>query len=185
MSDGGTWLTYEQAAARFGLKPEAMRKRSKRLGWASRLANDGKVHIRVPEEADIAARQARHPGGHPAGRSGGQSTSDKALEAAIAALRERAEAAERRAEEAEARVRTVEAEREVAWVQAARAEGEAKAQRDRIAEAQTLRLEAEAQILKARGERDRLALQVEEWTSGGPIARAVRAFLLRRGRPGG
>ena len=66
--------------------------------------------------------------------------------------------------------------------------GRLEAERD-AARAQTVEAEAKAQGLRDRAaaleaERDAARAEVAEWTAGGPLARAWRAFTSRRmGRP--
>ena len=59
---------------------------------------------------------------------------------------------------------------------AARAEGESGALREQAA-AERERAEARARDLEA------ARAELAAWTAGGPLARAWRAFLNRRGRP--
>ena len=44
------WLTYEQAAVRFGVTPEAARRRAIRGKWARMPGNDGRTRVRVPDD---------------------------------------------------------------------------------------------------------------------------------------
>ena len=45
----GSWLTYEQAGARLGISPEAVRHRARRQHWRHQKANDGRVLVLVPD----------------------------------------------------------------------------------------------------------------------------------------
>ncbi len=46
----GEWLTYEQAAVRLGVTPEAARRRAIRGKWARMPGNDGRTRVRVPDD---------------------------------------------------------------------------------------------------------------------------------------
>jgi chromosome segregation ATPase len=81
----------------------------------------------------------------------------------------RADAAEKAAQEERQRVDQQAAELAELRERAARAEGESGVLREQIT----------AERERAEAARAELA----EWTAGGPLARAVRAFLNRRGRP--
>ena len=107
------WLTYAEAATRFGISSEAVRQIAIRRHWPRRKPNDapfGQVQVGVPD--DFEARP-RPPVQHPYERPDEQPSDTRsnglfagalaALEEAVGTLRERAEGAERRAEVAEAR----------------------------------------------------------------------------------
>ena len=47
----GVWTTYNEAAARLGVTPEAVRRRAIRDKWARMPGNDGKTRVMVPNEA--------------------------------------------------------------------------------------------------------------------------------------
>jgi hypothetical protein len=47
----GVWTTYNEAAARLGVTPEAVRRRAIRNKWARQPGNDGKTRVLVPNEA--------------------------------------------------------------------------------------------------------------------------------------
>jgi hypothetical protein len=49
-SDDGSWLTYQQASAMLGLKPEGVRSLARRKGWARQTPNEigGVARVRVP-----------------------------------------------------------------------------------------------------------------------------------------
>ncbi len=191
MSDQSLYLLTE-AAERTGLTVEALRQRIKRGKLAAVKGNDGMLRVRLTT-ADLEGIRDRPATGHIPPTATGQPANDdrliKALQDAAqargeaAALRERAEMAEGRAA---ALAERVEAERRDADTKgreliearerAARAEGEAGALRERI-EAERDRAEANARGLEA------ARAELASWTGGGPLARAVRAFLHRRGRP--
>jgi uncharacterized small protein (DUF1192 family) len=46
----GVWTTYNEAAARLGVTPEAVRRRAIRNNWARMPGNDGKTRVMVPNE---------------------------------------------------------------------------------------------------------------------------------------
>jgi hypothetical protein len=178
MSDLSLYLLTE-AAERIGLTVEAIRQRIKRGRLEAVKGNDGLLRVRLTS-ADMEAFANRPATGHPAPTMTGQATGDdrltNALQAAAAALREaigrereRADKAEARAGQAETRAERAEAEREAARVAAARAEGEAVALRGQVQAAETARDGARAELA--------------DWTAGGPLGRAWRALIYRRGRP--
>ena len=61
-------MTYEQAGELLGLSAEAVRKRSRRLGWRIQSGNEGKALVLVPDGAEL----------RPPGRPGGRATGDRA-----------------------------------------------------------------------------------------------------------
>lgn len=144
------WLTYEEAGQLFGLSAEAIRKRSRRLGWKVQPPNDsqGKARILVPDSASLhpAARPAGDrpdTAGHPAGDRADMAELHQRVgraEGEASVFREAIRAAEARATAVEA---TLEEER------AARAD-----ERDQHA-AERARWDAERDAWDA--ERDRLA----------------------------
>ena len=149
------WMTYEQAGELFGLSAEAIRKRSRRLGWRIQAGNEGKSLVLVPDGAEL----------QPAGRPGGRPAGDHPDEL-LAELR-------RRAETAEGRTRELAGEVAELRERAGRAEGEAAARRDAEAR-ERARADAERQGREA-AERE-----LAEWMAGGPLARAWRALAFRR-----
>ena len=62
------------------------------------------------------------------------------------------------------------------------AEADAMAQRDRAARAEGEGAATVRERVRAEAERDEARAQMAEWTAGGPLARAMRALLYRRGR---
>jgi hypothetical protein len=149
MSD--TWLTYAQAGERFGLTPDAMRMRARRLGWRTQPGNDGRTLILVPADALIEPR-SRPPKGLPKRAAGGLVEQTEQLgrmldlfEAADA----RADRAESRAEQAETRAERAEHRAEQAEQRADRAEEERTT-------AQALADHAQAQLVDATARADRL-----------------------------
>lgn len=100
------WLTWQQAGERFGLSPDAVRMRARRLGWRTQPGNDGRTLVMVPDDADV------HPRERSADRAtealGGHSPEQAALFARLtdllAAADAQAERADLRAEKSEQRV---------------------------------------------------------------------------------
>lgn len=163
MGDGGGGdraLTYKELAQEFGLSPEAARKRVHRLRWRIMPWNDGKARVLVPVGAKL--RPAAHPPARPAGQPAGD------REEVLAEVR-------RRAETAEARVRQLEEELSGQRERAAQAEGDAKATREALAYER-------GQVATERAARQAVEAELADWTAGGPLARAWRGFLYRRGR---
>lgn len=116
----------------------------------------------------------------------------KALEGEATALREALQRERERADRIEVEAAQLRAEREAAQVQAARSEGEALGLRETLAREEARAAEAARQAAmqmatEARRREEALALQdvlrdeLSAWTAGGPLARAWRAFLNRRG----
>jgi hypothetical protein len=188
LAAGAIVATYREIADHFGLSsPEKGRQKAKRAGWLNEPQNHpaDPVRVRVPQEAWEEASRSRaraarfraqgrergapliHEDEGPQGGSEPPSKPDepppllKQLEAVHATLREQLDRAEERAKRAEDRATRLEAEREVARAQAAAAEDEARA---------------------LRAQADRAEKELADWTAGGPLARAWRAFLSRRGR---
>jgi len=88
----GEWLTYQEAAVRLGVTPEAARRRAIRGKWARMPGNDGRTRVRVPDDW--------RPHGAPSVRPDIQRDAQliKALEAHVETLKEQLAAAETRAE---------------------------------------------------------------------------------------
>jgi hypothetical protein len=137
------WLTWQQAGDKFGLSPDAVRMRARRLGWRTQPGNAGRTLVEVPEDAEVKPRER---------------TSERAPEASaehetmFARLTElltvadaraeradlRADRAEQRAEQAEQRAdaantdrRAAEAREEAERARADRAEQAAASERTR------------------------------------------------------
>jgi hypothetical protein len=101
------WLTYEQAAERLSVSPEAIRQKAIRGRWQRTKGNDGKARVRLPDGQVDAVRT---PSGHPNKRlvrTPSERASDvqliKALETLVETWKERASTAEARLAEADAR----------------------------------------------------------------------------------
>lgn len=183
MNDQSLYLLTE-AAERTGLTVEALRQRIKRGKLNAVKGNDGMLRVRLTT-ADLEAID-RPPTGHVAHGPTGQPVNDdrllKALQDAAeargeaAALRERAEMAETRAERAEAAAAVIPDLRE----RAGRAEGEAETLREQL---KAERNRSVTQMREVEAARDTAKAELAEWTAGGPLARALRALVYRRGRP--
>jgi multidrug resistance efflux pump len=184
MSDLSLYLLTE-AAERTGLTVEAIRQRIKRGRLEAVKGNDGLLRVRLTS-ADLESFANRSTTGHPAPTATGQASDDdrlaNALQAAAAAQgeavalreamgreRERADKAEGQAASERAKADKAEAEREAARIATARAEGEAAALR--------------GQVQAAEAARDGARAELADWTAGGPLGRAWRALIYRRGRP--
>jgi hypothetical protein len=101
------WLTYEQAAERLGVSPEAIRQKAIRGRWQRTKGNDGKARVRLPDGQAAGVRTpSRHPNKRPV-RTPSERASDvqliKALETLVETWKERASTAEARLAEADAR----------------------------------------------------------------------------------
>jgi hypothetical protein len=60
------WLTYEQAAERLGVTPEAVRQKAIRGRWQRSRGNDGKARVRLPEGSTDAVRTpSKRPNANP------------------------------------------------------------------------------------------------------------------------
>jgi hypothetical protein len=46
----GQWLSYQEAAVRLGVTPEAARRRAIRGKWARMPGNDGRTRLRLPDD---------------------------------------------------------------------------------------------------------------------------------------
>jgi hypothetical protein len=107
------WLTYADAAARFGISSEAVRQLALRHHWPRRKLNDdptGRVQVLIPDDFEARPRTpVQRPDEHP---SNGRSTasSDMLLEA-LHRERERADAAEKQRDAAIFRADAADADR--------------------------------------------------------------------------
>jgi hypothetical protein len=98
----GDWLTYEQAAERLNVTPEAVRQKAIRGRWQRTIGNDKLARVRLPDGwSDAVRTPSQRPNARPVRTPSGR-TSDalllKALEAHVATLKEQLAAAEARAE---------------------------------------------------------------------------------------
>jgi hypothetical protein len=163
------WMTYAEIATALGLpSAKAGESRARRAKWERQIGNDGFARVAVPLSALDDPAPPRRPYEAPP-KAPPASPMLAELKAAHEALL--AEAL-RRANTAEARL--AEAERQLAEVPALReAIGAAKGETAALREA----------VQHERAEHQATQRELAEWTAGGPLARAWRAFLNRRGRP--
>ena len=140
------WLTWQQAGGRFGLSPDAVRMRARRLGWRTQPGNEGRTLVEIPDDAEVKPPE-RAPERVRAGSTEGspeQAGSITRLTVLLVAADARADRADLRAAKAEQRVEQVEQRADAA---AARAES-ADADR-RAAEARADRAEQRSDVLRA------------------------------------
>jgi len=203
LAGGAVVATYREIAGHFGLaNAEKGRQKAKRSGWPAEPQNHpaDPVRVRVPQEAWEGAPLSRERAararmrGAPLGVSEGEGAQPpswadeppsliKALEGEATALREalarereRADRAEERTAAERARAETAEREREAARVAEAAAAGEGRALREGLTREREARQAAEAG-------REAYRAELEAWTAGGPLLRALRVLLWKRGRP--
>ncbi len=157
--------------------------RIKRGKLAAERGNDGHPRVRLTSaDLEDIRRQVDQQKPTLIRQDADRANAIRVLETAVEALREQAGRDRERAERAEAerdaeraRAAQAEREREEARVRAAAAEGEAKGLREQV-RAERDRAEAERERAEA------VRAELAEWTAGGPLTRAFRAFLSRRGR---
>jgi hypothetical protein len=172
------WLTYAQAADRLGLSPEAVRHRARRSSWRTMPGNDGRTLVLVPDDIEPVRTPDRTPAQTPQhgadteanDRASGRA--ERAFEAALAtvqsahaaevtALRERADAADRRVASAESAL--------------TRADARADQERLRADELRSSLETARADLQAARTEREAATAEAEQ-------LRQVDAERRARGR---
>jgi chromosome segregation ATPase len=117
MTDQPTLFLLTEAAERTGLTVDALRKRVKRGRLQTVKGNDGLVRVRLTaaDMASLRPAEVQPAASHPEEKN----RRDSALEAEVAALRQRLD--------------QLQAEREEARIRAAHAEGEAAALREAVA----------------------------------------------------
>jgi len=98
----GEWLTYEQAAERLNVSPEAVRQKAIRGRWQRTIGNDRRALIRLPDGWPNGVRTvSERPNKRPV-RTPFERMSDalliKTLEAHVETLKQQLAAAEARAE---------------------------------------------------------------------------------------
>ncbi len=198
--DPYVWLSYPEAAAALGLSARAVEGRAYRGGWKKQKGNDGTVRLAVP----VALLAPTHRGGsvgsnpmHGATHGPTEAHAQKAMldelkasyERLVDELRQRVEVAEARARAAEALAEQRASELTAQYERAGRAEGEAAARlreveaaREAVGREQDRASVEQRARATAVAERDVARSELARWTAGGPVARAWRAFLNRRGR---
>jgi hypothetical protein len=158
----GEWLTYEQAAERLNVSPEAVRQKAIRGRWQRTIGNDKLARVRLPDGWPNPVRTPferpnEKPVRTPSGRASDASLI-KALEAHVA--KEQLSAAEARAVAADAqRVAELVAERARADKQLADLGAGLASERART---EAERAKAEKAIAELVGLADRLAAIAEE-----------------------
>ena len=169
--DTGVWMTYGELAAARGIKRVAAIRLVQRHRWRKQAGNDGQVRVLVPLDWAKPSERVAGDVGSDVGSDVTHDTSRaiSALEAANAALQERARAADARAERAEAEI-----DRERARADRAEAgrEGErarADALRDRLEV-----LQAHAEERAGRAENDVFELKGQLATAQSAAAEAGR-----------
>lgn len=101
MSTTELWLTYQEAAEKFGISSEAVRQRARRFRWRTQPGNDGKVKVLVP--GDFAVQSRKRPTVRPDVQTGGQPPDNEALSGLFTFFRAEIDQVQRRhAEEIEA-----------------------------------------------------------------------------------
>ena len=98
----GEWLTYEQAAERLNVSPEAVRQKAIRGRWQRTIGNDKRALVRLPDGWPDAVRTVSERPNNRTVRTLFERVSDalllKALEAYVQTLKEQLATAEARAE---------------------------------------------------------------------------------------
>ena len=140
-----TWHTWAEAGERFGLSPDAIRMRARRLGWRTTPGNDGRTRVLVPEDAEVQPR-ARAPEASPDRASEQRSEFGRLLDL-LSTAEERTERAENRANIAERRADLAEQRADQAQVRADAAQARAD--------------QAEAALAAERGRADTLRDQID------------------------
>ena len=173
------WMTYRELAEELGVSLRAAEARARRHvkagKWRHRVDNDPPNAARVlvpPADLEMAQGSTEGlPAPLPRGRTqedtgtptGGDTAAQiNALLAELKASHER--------ETTELRRR------------ADSAEADATGQRERAAKAEGQGAAVARERDRAEAQRDEARAELAAWTAGGPFARAVRAFLNRRGR---
>ena len=55
MADDHVWLTYDEAAAKLGVKPASVRRRAAARRWPKRAGNDRRARVGIPKDVIEAA----------------------------------------------------------------------------------------------------------------------------------
>jgi methyl-accepting chemotaxis protein len=182
-ADDGRWVSYEELAAARGIDRASAFKLTLRNKWRRQKDNKGTVTVLVPIDWLTPSRDTSRDGSWD--KSDDMSRMVNALEAAIATLRERAEAAERRADQAEARREAAERRADAAEARAEAAERRAHAAEART-EALRMRVEYvtdELQAMERIADQARAqaqeAVQRAEAIKKADAARRARGYLMR------
>ena len=182
--DNGRWLTFAELAAVRGISKASAIKLVRRHGWRRQPGNEGHVRALVPTTWAVGGEgSADSPADSPRDSPPDTSHAINALEAANAALQERARAADARAERAEAEIdRTVaelQAERGRVDTERARADRAEQGRDGERARADALRdrlevLQAHAEERAGRAENDVFELKGQLATAQSAAAEAGR-----------
>jgi DNA repair exonuclease SbcCD ATPase subunit len=191
----GSWMTYAEAAERFGTSTEAIRLRSRRLHWRTQRANDGKTLVWIADDAAVRprVRPPDRPYVQPPDQPPGHISEISQLTALLTAQHERADRAEQRADEANKRADVATALADKALAQAAEAEKRVEQAESRLNQAQDRlnradRLEMEQDKLESELEAGKIGLsealadaaelrqQIEQARAGSRLRRAWRAW---------
>jgi DNA repair exonuclease SbcCD ATPase subunit len=182
------WLTYAEAGRLLGTKDDSIRRRAMRVGWKRRQGNDGRALVAVPLDvlADVSGDKSDPDKGLDIrGDIAGNRLSD--LREALARREAEVEALRGLVARLEADKATMAAEAQEARQTADKRAVELAEVRERAGRAEAEREAADRRAQELSAQRDQAAHQVEAvraelavWREGGPIARAVRAFLYRK-----
>jgi methyl-accepting chemotaxis protein len=175
-ADDGRWVSYEKLAAARGIDRASAFKLTLRNKWRRQKDNKGTVTVLVPIDWLTPSRDTSRDGSWD--KSDDMSRMVNALEAAIATLRERAEAAERRADQAEARAKAAERRADAAEARADAAEARTEALQVRL-EYVTDELQAMERIADQARAQAQEAVQRAEAIKQAEAARRARGYLIR------
>lgn len=90
------WMTYNEAAAALGIKPDSVRRQARQRNWPRRTTNSGLAQVDVPPDRIPESRPASFPESaassppNSSDKSARQSSRIAGLEAALAASERRA-----------------------------------------------------------------------------------------------
>lgn len=157
-------LTYDDLANALGIDVQSARRRALRSKWPKTRGNDGRARVHVPVTVLPAATETGATKNVPvvpaqATVAGLVAATPESLSHLMSQVAELAEVRQR----------------------LGHAEGEAVAFREALSHE---RVQAAAERRRAEAlqvERDRVQAELSAWTAGGPLARAWRAFMNRRG----
>lgn len=182
MAEPTQLYTLAEAAQLTGLSVEALRLRIKRGRLEGIRGNDGlRVRLTTADLEEMRPRPSvqQKPTLVPTDSHVGPTETNmvKVLETAVEALRQRAERAE--AGQSEARLRADQLATELSQLRD-QAAADVADTRERAARAEGMREVEQAARERAEVRAAHVEAELAAWTAGGPIARALRAFLNRR-----
>lgn len=177
------WMTYQQAGEALGVSPDAVRRHAQRKGWRVQRGNDGKALVLIPATAtdERWARAGAQQGARAPAQSPGHVRG--VPPELVAELRRRAEGAEARADTAEALARAQAGQIAELRQDLGRAEGEAQVLQAAVAHERAQVAAERTRADELQGRLDVVQAELAERDAGGPLARAWRALVYRRGRP--